>query len=151
MIVIMDTSVSFVNRLDMNELNEQISERLKQERKRLKLTQEQVAGAGNVHRKAQGNYEGGTRAPDAVYLAGIAKHGFDIKYVVTGETEDSRLSPDETLLLQAYRGLDQTGKTAALGAVVGIGQAASGVTQNFHERVGQVAAGDIVNHEKKRK
>lgn len=130
-------------------LNEQISERLRQERKRLKLTQEQVAEAGNVHRKAQGNYEGGTRAPDAVYLAGIAKLGIDIMYVVTGETQNTSLTTDEALLLQAYRKLDTAGKTAALGSVVGIGQAAAGgVTQNFHGAVDQVAGRDIVNQKK---
>lgn len=134
----------------MDDLKEKISERLKQERKRLSLTQEQVAAAGNVHRKAQGNYESGARAPDATYLAGIATLGIDIMYVVTGETQTARVTLDETILIQAYRGLDQAGKTAALGSVVGISQAAGGTTQNFHAAVSQVAGRDVINHEKKR-
>ncbi len=104
---------------------------------------------GGVQRLAYANYERGSRSPSTTCLALLAENGFEASYIITGEPSTNRLTPDEALLLQAYRGLDQTGKTAALGSVVGIGQAASGgVTQNFHERVGQVAAGNIVNQEK---
>lgn len=126
-----------------------IADRLRAAREQTGMSQADFGALAGVKRNAQMNYENGTRAPDAVYLAALAKHGLDVGYVITGDAQSARLATDEALLLQAYRGLDRAGKTAALGAVVGIGQAAaSGVTQNFHKHVGQVAAGDIVNQKK---
>lgn len=125
-----------------------IADRLHAAREQTGMSQADFGALAGVKRNAQMNYENGSRTPDAVYLAALAKHGIDVGYVVTGEIQSARLAPDEALLLQAYRGLDQAGKTAALGAVVGIGQAASGTTQNFHDTVGQVAGRDIVNQKK---
>lgn len=62
-----------------------ISERLKEERNRLNLTQEDLSNLVGVSRRTQTNYENGLRNPDANYLAAIAKHGVDISYVLTGE------------------------------------------------------------------
>ncbi len=130
---------------------QRIGDRLREERKRLGMTQEQFAAAAGVVGRTQGMYEREDRAPDSIYLAAVARLGVDIGYVVTGDAQGARLSADEALLVQTYRGLDQAGKTAALGAVVGIGQAATGgITQTFHGDVHQVAGHDVVNHEKKR-
>jgi transcriptional regulator with XRE-family HTH domain len=63
---------------------ETISERLRAERLRLGLTQEQLAKAGGVARSAQANYEKGERSPDAQYLAAVASAGVDVAFVVTG-------------------------------------------------------------------
>lgn len=125
-----------------------IADRLRAAREKTGMNQADFGTLAGVKRNAQMNYENGSRSPDAVYLAALSKHGVDVGYIVTGDIQAAHLAPDESLLLQAYRGLDQTGKTAALGAVVGIGQAAGGVTQNFHSTVDQVAAGNIINHKK---
>ena len=61
-----------------------IGERLKIERERLGLTQPGFAAAGGVQRRAQINYEQGVRMPGAVYLAGIARLGADIRFILTG-------------------------------------------------------------------
>lgn len=62
-----------------------IGVRLKEERNRLGLTQEDFAAVGGVLPNAQSNYERGLRSPRACYLAKLAKIGVDVLYVVTSE------------------------------------------------------------------
>ncbi|MCF5723912.1 helix-turn-helix domain-containing protein [Pseudomonas syringae] len=66
----------------------EITQRLREERKRLGLTQEELAIIGGVKVNAQSTYERGARVRNAIYLANIAKAGVDVLYVVTG-----RLTP----------------------------------------------------------
>lgn len=97
-----------------------IAERLREERKRLGLTQERFGAEGGVGKLAQLNYEKGERSPDAAYLSAIALAGVDVSYVLTGERGAAALAPDEAALLSAYRALDARGKAAAVGAVAGL-------------------------------
>lgn len=60
------------------------SDRLKEERKRLGVSQVEFAALGGVGKRAQINYESGDRNPDADYLARVAEHGADVLYVLTG-------------------------------------------------------------------
>lgn len=62
-----------------------IGVRLKEERLRLGLTQDQMAELGGVVKGTYWNYEAGKRAPDAAYLAGITQGGADIIYILTGK------------------------------------------------------------------
>lgn len=62
----------------------EITQHLREERKRLGLTQEELAIIGGVKVNAQSIYERGFRVPNAIYLASIAKAGVDVLYVVTG-------------------------------------------------------------------
>ena len=94
-----------------------IAERLREERKRLGLTQERFGAEGGVGKLAQLNYEKGERSPDAAYLSAIALAGVD---VLTGERGAAALASDEAALLAAYRALDARGKAAAVGAVAGL-------------------------------
>ncbi len=61
-----------------------IGQRLKEERERIKLNQDDMASIGGVGRKSQFNYESGERCADASYLSAIAKVGADVQYIVTG-------------------------------------------------------------------
>lgn len=63
----------------------EITQRLREERKHLGLTQEELAIIGGVKVNAQSIYERGVRVPNAIYLANIAKVGVDVLYVVTGK------------------------------------------------------------------
>ncbi|MGN6260253.1 MAG: helix-turn-helix domain-containing protein [Ralstonia sp.] len=96
------------------------AERLREERKRLGLTQERFGAEGGVGKLAQLNYEKGERSPDAAYLSAIALVGVDVSYMLTGERRGASTTPDEAALLAAYRALDARGKAAALGAVAGL-------------------------------
>ena len=66
-----------------------IGARLKEERKRLTMTQVEMAEAASVTRVSQQNYENDRRVPDAEYLRSLHKLGVDILYVVTGEPRKS--------------------------------------------------------------
>lgn len=59
--------------------------RLREERKRLGLSQEEFAFLGGVQRNAQSTYERGERRPDSDYLAGIAENGVNVHYLLTGQ------------------------------------------------------------------
>lgn len=80
------------------EPNEGIGERLRTERVRLGLKQEDFAeavkrlGAKGVTRQSQSLYEAGRRVPDAHYLQAVASLGVDVQYVVTGRRTVTRPS-----------------------------------------------------------
>jgi len=57
--------------------------RLRQERKRLGLSQKELGQLGGVAANAQGKYESGERVPKADYLAALASIGVDVLYVLT--------------------------------------------------------------------
>ncbi len=67
------------------------SDRLREERNRLGVTQEYFAALGGVGRSAQIKYERGERRPDICYLAAIA-HAVDIQYIITSERQSSTQS-----------------------------------------------------------
>lgn len=87
--------------IQMNE----IGERLRAERQRLGLNQDEFGALGGVARNAQSHYEKGIRNPDSVYLAAVAKVGVDVQYVLTGKRTDSpdSLAPREAALVEHYR------------------------------------------------
>jgi len=92
-----------------NESLPEISKRLHEERKRLRLSQEKFAALGGVHRRTQTGYEKGNRNPDAAYLSAIAAAGADVLYIITGiratitKTPEPEITSDERELLALYR------------------------------------------------
>lgn len=83
-----------------------IGERLKIERQRLGLSQEEFAAAGGVQRRAQIRYEAGERNPDAEYLAALPAMGVDVLFVLTGTRSvviANDLSPAEAALVDNFR------------------------------------------------
>lgn len=65
-----------------------IHERLKEERLRLGLSQEEFASRAGVSKRAQVNYEKGERSPQADYLVALDGAGVDTHYVLTGRRRD---------------------------------------------------------------
>jgi transcriptional regulator with XRE-family HTH domain len=61
----------------------EIGTRLRQERKRLGLSQKEMGLLGGVAANAQGKYESGERVPKADYLAALSRAGVDVLYVLT--------------------------------------------------------------------
>lgn len=83
-------------------------ERLRQERSRLGLRQDDLARLGGVNRNTQGSYEKGERNPDVAYLAAVATQGVDVRYVITGVRsvdDGASLGEAEQRLLARYRSL----------------------------------------------
>ncbi|WWL46000.1 helix-turn-helix transcriptional regulator [Pseudomonas parakoreensis] len=83
-------------------------ERLREERTRLGLKQEDLAAAGSVNRNTQGSYERGARNPDTAYLAAVAALGIDVLYVILGVRSPeplADLNADDEELLRRYRSI----------------------------------------------
>ncbi|POR62983.1 hypothetical protein BKM10_20185 [Pseudomonas syringae pv. syringae] len=78
-------------------------ERLREERERLALSQEDLAEAGGVNRNTQGSYERGARNPDTAYLAAVATLGVDTVYVLTGVKQVQDLTAEEAQIVEQYR------------------------------------------------
>lgn len=63
--------------------------RLKEERKRLKLSQTKLAEIAGIGRLTQGNYESEISAPKIDYLSAIEGVGVDLRYLVFGIRNDT--------------------------------------------------------------
>lgn len=72
---------------DSSTAKKAIGGRIREERLRLKLSQEEFGSFGGVIQNTQWKYEDGQRTPDAMYLALVAEKGVDVLYVVTGRRE----------------------------------------------------------------
>ncbi|WP_250466085.1 helix-turn-helix transcriptional regulator [Caballeronia sp. GAFFF2] len=118
-------------------------ERLREERKRLRLNQTDFAGVAGVTKESQLKYENGSRRPDATYLEAIAAYGVDILYILTGRRDVSTLSADETDLVRRYREAIP-GVRAAVQAALTAGNATIKAQQDFRgARINQQVSGDV--------
>lgn len=84
-----------------------ISGRLREERKRLKLTQQEAATAGAISFTAFQGYERGDRVPNGESLALWASCGFDVLYILTGSRSSSDLSAEQNVVLSTYGQLSE--------------------------------------------
>lgn len=80
-----------------------IGSRLRQERKRMGLSQREIGQLGGVAANAQGKYESGERVPKADYLAALANSGVDVLFVLTGRRA-STIAMDNLLSRVAVKG-----------------------------------------------
>ncbi len=62
-----------------------IGDRLRQERERLGLTQDEFSAAAGSKRRTLVDWEKGVSSPTAVQLAALRTAGVDVTYVITGE------------------------------------------------------------------
>ena len=136
-------------------MNELFLVRLKEERKRLRLTQASAATQACVARETWSRYETGALTPGMEVLSALVVHGADAKYLLTGERtapDSLPLPPDEQMWLDCYRGWEMPIKRRELARALGLSSAGAsdGTTsptalQNFHGAVhGGVAGRDIV-------
>lgn len=97
-------------------------ERLREERKRLKLNQTQLAALAGTTKNSQLNYEKGNVCPNAEYLVAIAAAGVDVQYVLTGQrSSEPVLTPQQKALIDLYEAAPPSIQAAAL-AVLATGQ-----------------------------
>lgn len=82
-----------------------IGSRLRHERKRIQLSQDQISEVCCISRRSYIHYENGTRLPDSIFLAELSKHGGDIQYIVTGirSSNFDVINPQEDNLLHCFR------------------------------------------------
>lgn len=85
--------------------------RLKEERARLRLSQDELGGVCDVKRRTLQDWERGVNAPNGEFLATAAEHGVDVLYVLTGKRSGAAMqgighawiTPEETELLDRFR------------------------------------------------
>lgn len=103
-----------------------LGDRLREERDRLSLTQDELGQIGGVNRNSQGKYEKGERNPDSAYLEAVAAAGVDVLYVLTGKRqpiEATALTPEEQEVVTYFRGLSEKSKDASLRMLFGLATA----------------------------
>lgn len=89
--------------------------RLREERKRLGLSQQQFGAIGGVEANAQGKYEHDERVPRCDYLVALEQNGVDVLYVLTGNRSPvgtDMLNDDERAIILHYRSLNEEDKDA---------------------------------------
>ncbi|MCC8628566.1 helix-turn-helix domain-containing protein [Xanthomonas perforans] len=92
-----------------------VGKRLKDERKRLGLTQDEMAVQLGLTRYAQLNFEKDINLPGGAYLLAAVDRGVDVMYVLTGHR--AQLDPADLRLLSAFRNASPEARTAALAAL----------------------------------
>jgi DNA-binding XRE family transcriptional regulator len=95
--------------------------RLLEEREKIWQTQQQAADYFGVSRVTWGQCERGNATPSGDVLAGLSDIGADVSYILTGKRcQPLASSPDEEMLMGAYRRATLAQKQAILGAAIGV-------------------------------
>lgn len=96
----------------------EIGARLREERERLKLRQEELAALCDAGASSISNWKNGTSFPNARVLAAFAEAGADVGYILTGRraarieepaADYQGLTPREAAILDLLRGLGEDG------------------------------------------
>lgn len=91
-----------------------ISDRFREERERLALSQRQVAELLGTSLNTVNNWERGVSSCSADAVSRFGNHGADVLYILTGQhMPRPTLSAEETSLLDNYNNADEKGKAAA--------------------------------------
>ncbi|MCY1422142.1 Helix-turn-helix domain protein [compost metagenome] len=101
--------------------NAHCGERLRAERERLGLTQQQMADAAGVRREMWSKYERGVAVPGGDVFEALAALRVDLMFVLAGDAPTSltpQLPADEQLLLDTYRGLSAAKKKQLLASLL---------------------------------
>lgn len=118
-------------------------ERLKEERKRLDLTQQALAEACGVSKRQQLYYEA-DQWPGGAYLAAAAAVGIDVNYVLTGK-RTGQMDPQDALLLAAFRNASPEIRRVVMAALGAADKApAAGASTVFqHANIGEQYSGNV--------
>lgn len=88
----------------MNTDQAKIGARLRAERERLGLSQDDIAARCGVSRPTQYRYESGKASPDSDYINAAAAIGVNVQFVLIGAgTVQVKLSAKETALIDLFR------------------------------------------------
>lgn len=120
-----------------------ISERFREQREHLRLTQGDVAELVCVSLNTVNNWERGSSSPSAAALARFSYAGADVLYIVTGErTPRSVLTAEENTLLDQYHQANPQIKAAAQAVLASGAISASSLAVNA-KKIGAVNTGPV--------
>ncbi|EAB5080757.1 XRE family transcriptional regulator [Salmonella enterica] len=89
----------------------QVGDRIREERKKLKLNQTDFAKLLDSSRSAQAIYERGESLPGSAYLIKMSELGIDVQYILTGHrTPLADISTEERTLVENYRAMDDAAR-----------------------------------------
>ncbi|APP01088.1 helix-turn-helix transcriptional regulator [Xanthomonas perforans] len=100
-----------------------VGKRLKEERKRLGLTQEEMALQFGLTRYAQLNFEKDINLPGGAYLLAALDRGVDVMYVLSGHR--AQLDLADRRLLSAFKDASPAARSAVLAALGLVSDASS--------------------------
>lgn len=106
------------------------SERLKEAREQIPLTQDEMVLKTGIPKRSYCAYEAGDMAPSAKLLAALAVMGMDIGYLLTGSRSAAvapTLSRDEAGMLDSYRHCSKEMQLAARTQLAAMAQPAQDV------------------------
>ncbi|MBC3346544.1 helix-turn-helix transcriptional regulator [Pseudomonas sp. SWRI196] len=112
-------------------LEKTLGERLREERDRLGINQNDFADIGGVKRNSQGNYENDRQRPDTAYLLAISKIGVDVMYVLFGrrDTATGTHTSIENEVLSCFRSLSPGDQVVVHRVATGLAEAAARESQ----------------------
>ena len=91
-----------------------VGSRLRSERERLRLNQEDFGSLAGVTRNSQQTYEAGKRPFSVSYLLALKEHQVDIVYVLVGERSAGGLSEEQARIVSAFDTLEPVNRQALL-------------------------------------
>lgn len=97
-----------------------VGERVKEERKRLGLTQAELAQACGFNARAVKAAEANENWPSGPLLAGMLRMGMDVVYILSG-ARNAALQPAELTLLTAWRNAEEPVRHMVMAMLGGIG------------------------------
>lgn len=113
-----------------------VGNRLRDERERLGLSQAEAGAMAGVSREMWGRYERGALPGGEVFVL-LGSTEMDVLYIITGQrSQPLASSPDEEMLMGAYRRASLAQKQAILGAAIGVAPPP--------QAVGNVSGGSVV-------
>ncbi|HFJ9553613.1 TPA: helix-turn-helix domain-containing protein [Stenotrophomonas maltophilia] len=119
--------------------------RLKEERKRLGLTQEAMGLACGVAKRTQILFEQDAHLPGGAYFVAADELGVDVTYVLVGRRE--RLAEADADLLDAWRNASASARAAVMVALRGVvtpaATTAAPRTSFKNASIGQQISGDV--------
>lgn len=118
--------------------------RLKEERKRLSLTQEAMGLACGVAKRTQILFEKDAHLPGGAYFIAADELGVDVTYVLVGRRD--RLAEADADLLDAWRSASVSARAALMAALRGVTPAPTAAaprTSFENTSIGQQISGDV--------
>jgi len=118
--------------------------RLKEERKRLGMTQEAMGLACGVAKRTQILCEQDAHLPGGAYFIAADELGVDVTYVLVGRRD--RLAEADADLLDAWRSASASARAAAMAALRGVTPATTAAaprTSFKNTSIGQQISGDV--------
>lgn len=117
-----------------------LCQRLKEERKRLRISQAEAASRSGVQRETWSRYESGVMQPGTDVWVALSLMGADIRYILSGEREplfdDTGLSQNEKALVALYRGLDGDARNTLMDLLGVIVKTGAEAVEEFERRGG---------------